>query len=176
VAGRALRLFSATLLLSLAAMAGPAAAAPRAVRTIDVTIVNFLYSPDPVTIDPGDTIRWTNLDSAPHSSVSIQPGFATLTLAQGQSTTTLFARSGTFAYVCGIHGASMRGTIVVTGTPAETAVPSTGVVGHLVEAVYERARPDRLVAGQDGGTVLLYASAALALLAVVRFAWTLRGR
>ncbi len=170
------RLAAATLLLLFAATAGPAAAAPRAARTVDVTIVNFTYSPDPVTIDPGDTIRWTNLDSAPHSSVSIQPQFATLTLAQGQTTTTLFSRSGTFVYVCGIHGASMRGTIVVTGTPVDTPVPSTGVVGHLVEAVFEQARPDRLVAGEGGGTALLYASAALALLAVAHFAWTLRRR
>lgn len=171
-----IRLCAATLLLLLAATAGPAAASPRAARTVDVTIVNFAYSPDPVTIDPGDTIRWTNLDGAPHSSVSIQPHFATVTLAQGQTTTTLFPRSGTFAYVCGIHGTSMRGTIVVTGTPADTPAPSTGLAGHLVEAVYERARPDRLVAGQESGPALLYASAALALLAVARLAWTLRRR
>ena len=173
---RAIRLSAATLLLLLATTAGPAASAPRAARTVDVTIVNFAYSPDPVTIDPGDTIRWTNLDSAPHSSVSVQPNFSTLTLAQGQTTTTLFPRSGTFAYVCGIHGTSMRGTIVVTGTPADTPAPSAGVIGHLVEAVYEQARPDRLATGEGGGTALLYASAALALLAVLRFAWTLRRR
>lgn len=173
MSARAIR-FSAAVLLLLGASAGTAVAATRAASTVDVTIVNFAFTPDPITIDPGDTIRWTNLDSAPHSAVSVQPGFVTVTLAQGQTTTTTFDRPGTFAYVCGIHGVSMRGTVIVRGTPADTPQPSAGVAGHIVDAVYEEARPDRLGPDAADGTPFLYASAALALLAVARFVWVLR--
>ncbi len=173
---RAIRLAIAVALLAWCGGAATALAAPRAARTVDVTIVNFAFSPDPITIDPGDTIRWTNLDSAPHSAVSVQPAFVTVTLAQGQTTTTTFERAGTFAYVCGIHGSSMRGTVVVRGTPAETPRPSGGVAGHIVDAVYQTARPDRMPTSEDPGSLGLYASAALALLGTARLVLLLRRR
>ncbi len=172
---RAVRFSAAAVLLALAATASPATAAPQAARTVDVAIVNFVYSPTPVTIDPGDTIRWTNFDSAPHSSVTVQPGFVTAILAQGQTTTTLFERPGSFEYICGVHGASMKGTVVVRGTPVDTPRASAGVVGHIVEAAFQEARPDRLETRGADNAVLLYASAALALIALVRFARILRG-
>lgn len=174
--GRAIRVAVAFALLAWCGGAATASAAPRSARTVDVTIVNFAFAPDPITIDPGDTIRWSNLDSAPHSAVSVQPEFITVTLAQGQTTTTAFLRAGTFAYVCGIHGTSMRGTVIVRGTPVETPRASAGIVGHIVDAVYQAARPDRMPTSEDPGPFVLYASAALALLATARLVLLLRRR
>ena len=103
--GSAVRLGLAAGLLLLAASATAASAAPLT-ATREVTIQGFAFAPAEITIDKGDTIVWTNMDSASHSAVSIQPGFVTLTLVQGQSTTTTFDRPGTYEYVCGIHGAT----------------------------------------------------------------------
>src|SRR5919204_1410029 len=38
--------------------------------TVDVSIQNFAFQPQNVTIAPGTTVRWTNMDSAPHTSTS----------------------------------------------------------------------------------------------------------
>ena len=149
-----------------------AAAAPHAARTIDVTIQNFIYSPDPITIDPGDTVRWTNLDTAQHSAVSVKEGFISAVIGQNQSASVTFNDAGTFAYVCAVHGASMKGTVIVRGTPVERA-PAAGPVGHLVSDQYQEARPD-VFASVPTVSPVLYGAAILALLAVARFVWVLR--
>ncbi|HZP97678.1 MAG TPA: cupredoxin domain-containing protein [Candidatus Limnocylindria bacterium] len=173
MSARAARFAAGLAFLAAVGSGGAASAAPVAGATVDVTIQNFVFSPSPITVDPGDTIRWTNLDSAPHSAVSVQPGFVTVTLAQGQTTTTTFDRPGTFDYVCGIHGTSMRGTVVVRGTPV-AAPASPRPAGHIVDDVFQEARPDRPAPTGTDGALALYASAALALVAVARFAWVLR--
>ena len=167
------RLAAAASALLLFGLATTAAAAPRGGVTVNVTIQNFVFTPRDLTLDPGDTIRWMNLDSAAHSAVSIKPGFVTLVLAQDQTTTTTFDRPGTFEYICGIHGVSMRGTIVVRGTPPETPRPSTAL-GHVVEDIFQEARPDVFVAAAFGGSPLLFASGALALIVFARVVWVLR--
>lgn len=151
-----------------------AVAAPRPARIVDVTIQNFAFSPVTTTIDPGDTIRWTNLDSASHSAVTIVTGFITMTLAQNQSTTTTFDRAGTFDYICGVHGPSMRGTVVVRGVVIATPSPTAGPGGHLVDDSFQQARPDVFESTANGTSPFVYATGALVLIALVRFAWVLR--
>ena len=169
--GRTLRLVAVAV--ALFALATNASAAPQP-ATVAVTIQNFVFMPTAITIDKGDTIRWTNLDSAPHSAVSIQPGFATATLAQGQTTTTTFDRPGTYEYLCGVHGQSMKGTVVVRGTPvAETAAPA-GAGGHVTVDSFTEARPDELGGVATNGALSLGVAAVLALAAIARFAWVLR--
>jgi hypothetical protein len=66
----------------------------------------------------------------------------------------------------------MKGTVVVRGAAlAQTAAPSSAT-GHIVLDAFEEARPDRLAAPAQ--TPYLYASVALALLALARAAWVLR--
>lgn len=169
--GRALRLVAVAV--ALFAFATNASAAPQP-ATVTVTIQNFVFMPTAITIDKGDIIRWTNLDSAPHSAVSIQPGFVTATLAQGQTTTTTFDRPGTYEYLCGVHGQSMKGTVVVRGTPvAETAAPA-GPGGHVTVDSFTEARPDELGGVATNGALYLGIAAVLALAAIARFAWVLR--
>lgn len=159
--------------LALAALLSIATATTaRAARTVEVTIQNFIYSPNVISVDPGDTIRWTNLDTAPHSAVSVNEGFISAVIGQNQSTTVLFTDPGTFEYICAVHGASMKGTVVVRGTPVERAKPA-GPVGHLVSDRYQEARPD-VFASVQGTPPTLYLAALLALAAVARFVWVLR--
>jgi plastocyanin len=170
---RALRLALGACALFLLCTTTTAQAAPTA-TTVDVTIQNFAFSPATITVEKGDTVRWTNLDSAPHGAVTVQPGFVTQILGQGQSTTTTFDRPGTFEYICNVHGASMRGTVVVRGTPVAETVAPAGPLGHIVVDTFAEARPDRVDARAAGASPLLYASVVLALLVVARFVWVLR--
>ena len=75
-----------------------------------VTIKNFAYAPASVTVSPGDTVTWTNQDSAPHTATG--KGFDTGTLNKGQSGSHTFSSSGSFSYICSIHP-NMKGTVVV---------------------------------------------------------------
>jgi plastocyanin len=88
-----------------------------------VTIQNFTFTPGQVTVRAGDTVTWTNRDGAAHSAKF--PSFSTPVLSQGQSASLVFGNAGTFNYICGIHGASMSGTVVVlaAATPPPTTPP-----------------------------------------------------
>jgi plastocyanin len=112
---------TATLLLFLAGMSaavgGPLAA------TSSVSIQNFAFAPASVTINAGDSVRWTNFDGVSHSARSVNDSFNTGTLGLGQSGTVMFNTAGTFDYICGIHGASMSGTVIVRSLA--TPAPST---------------------------------------------------
>jgi plastocyanin len=104
---------SVTIALGLAT--GAALAADR-----DVTISGFAYSPDPVTINVGDTVTWTNDDAQAHTATG--NGWNTGDLGNGESGSVTFQAAGTFEYMCGIHPA-MRGTVVVR--PAGGTTPPT---------------------------------------------------
>ena len=122
---RAVRLSLAAIALLFIGLTSSASAAPNA-ATASVSIQNFLFVPASLTINSGDSVKWTNLDAAAHSAFSQGGNFSTGSLATNQSATIAFNTAGTFAYICGIHGASMSGTIVVRApaTPVPTPVPT----------------------------------------------------
>jgi amicyanin len=78
-----------------------------------VTIQNFAFSPASVTIKVGDTVTWTNKDSAAHT-VTYDNGttFASSSLATGATFSFTFTKAGTYPYHCGVHP-NMKGTVVV---------------------------------------------------------------
>jgi plastocyanin len=86
-----------------AAPAGPAVAA---------TIIDFAFSPEPVTVKAGQTVTWTNKDPFAHSIKSGDGSFDSEPLGPGASYSAPFSTPGTYAYLCGIHN-SMTGTVVV---------------------------------------------------------------
>ena len=86
--------------------------APQAGNATKVTIKDFAFSPEPVTVKAGSAVTWTNDDGSVHSVKSGDGSFVSDNLAQGQSFSATFATPGTFAYVCGIHS-FMTGTVVV---------------------------------------------------------------
>ena len=88
---------------TIAAPAGLAVAA---------TIVDFAFSPEPVTVTAGQTVTWTNHDPFAHSIKSSDGSFDSASLGQGASYSATFSTPGTYAYLCGIHN-SMTGTVVV---------------------------------------------------------------
>jgi plastocyanin len=89
-----------------------------------VTIAGFAFDPATVTIQVGDSVTWTNDDSAPHTATAEDGSFDTGQLATGDSETVTFDTAGTFDYICSIHP-QMTGSVVVEAAGA-SAAPTTG--------------------------------------------------
>lgn len=77
-----------------------------------VLIASFAFSPSSLTVKVGDTVTWTNNDSASHTVVADDGSFKSADLGQGASYQFTFKTAGAYTYKCSIHP-SMTGTIVV---------------------------------------------------------------
>src|SRR5207302_6978563 len=101
----------ALVLIAAGVFAGGASA-----TTFDVHVINFTYTPDVLTVQPGDTVHWI-WDTPSHSTTSDDG----LTWDSGIHNTGftfdhLFGGPGageTFPYHCSFHGFGMAGTIKV---------------------------------------------------------------
>jgi plastocyanin/FtsP/CotA-like multicopper oxidase with cupredoxin domain len=79
----------------------------------DVSITASGFSPSSVTIPAGESVRWTNTDSTPHTATKDDHSWTSPTLAGGQTYFKTFTVKETIGYHCHIHP-DMTGTIVVT--------------------------------------------------------------
>lgn len=96
-----------------------------------VSVQNFAFAPQNLTVALGDTVRWTNRDGASHTTTATG-GAWKAPLAAGASVSITFTEVGTFVYRCDIHP-GMQGTVTVqavstpTATPAPAVAPTTAV-------------------------------------------------
>lgn len=81
-------------------------------ETVEVAIEDNAFNPATVNISTGDTVRWTNLDTASHTVEGTGTNFGSEVLNQGDSYEFLFTDAGTYDYYCSIHP-EMKGTVVV---------------------------------------------------------------
>ena len=82
-----------------------------------VSIINFAYDPDTLTVPVGTTVCWTNDDPTPHTVSSDDEGlFESGSMAQGETFAYTFNTEGTFGYHCQPHP-WMIATVTVTGAP-----------------------------------------------------------
>ena len=81
-----------------------------AVEANSVTIQNFAFNPDTLTVKQGTKVTWTNQDSTTHKIKS--DVFNSSDLSQGDTFAFTFNTKGSFDYSCAIHP-SMTGKIVV---------------------------------------------------------------
>lgn len=93
--------------------ASSGAAAGPAVATNKVTIQNFAFSPESVTVPVGTTVTWTNADSEAHTVTAKDNTFHSPTMDTGATFQYTFTKPGTYPYLCTIHP-FMLGTVVVT--------------------------------------------------------------
>lgn len=75
-----------------------------------ITIQNFAFNPQAVTVKQGTKVTWTNEDTAVHAINS--DTFNSQNLNQGDKYEFTFNNKGSFDYICGIHP-YMKGKIVV---------------------------------------------------------------
>lgn len=79
-----------------------------------VSIQDFQFQPATITIEPGDTVVWTNLDFTAHNVTG--DGFVSGNLGNGAQFAHDFTDVGTFAYLCTLHS-GMTGTVEVAAAP-----------------------------------------------------------
>jgi plastocyanin len=97
------------LMTALALLLGTQAAAA---EDVSILIKNFDFGPMNVTVAPGTTVVWKNLDGEPHTVASADGLFRSQALDQNDSYRFTFDKAGTFRYICSIHP-NMKATITV---------------------------------------------------------------
>lgn len=107
-------ILKASLAAPLAAAAATTvnAAGHAAHETHEVAIEGFKFVPADLTIAEGDTVRFTNKDSAPHTATADNGAFDTKRLNRGQSAALKFPSKGKFSYFCEFHP-NMKGSITI---------------------------------------------------------------
>jgi plastocyanin len=78
-----------------------------------LTIDNFTFKPDTITVPVGTKVVWENDDDIPHSIVETTGKFHSAALDTDDKFGFTFDRAGTFEYFCGLHP-HMKGKVVVT--------------------------------------------------------------
>ena len=76
-----------------------------------VAIKGFKFAMD-VTVTPGSTVTWKNLDGEPHTVASADGLFRSPALDQNDSFSFKFDKPGVYKYICSIHP-KMRAMITV---------------------------------------------------------------
>jgi plastocyanin len=104
---------------------GPAPAEP------SVSIEGFAFLPKTLTIEPGQSVTWTNKDASPHTVTSTTSAFDSSTLSQNQTFQHQFTSPGSFSYFCAFHP-GMTGTIIVQGPEYKIYLPITTRVASIV--------------------------------------------
>lgn len=94
--------------------------------TVSVTVRDFAFEPETLTVQTGSRVRWTNQGPSEHTVTSDSTGvFASGTLASptpgpyggsggGGIYHYLTSTAGTFSYRCSIHPSLMQGVLIVT--------------------------------------------------------------
>jgi plastocyanin len=115
---------------------GPTSNFQTVAAVTDVSIIDFAFEPQVVTITAGSSVRWTNNGSFIHTSTSDTGVWNSGDIAPGSMFTETFDTPGTYAYHC-MHHPFMMGTIVVlsSGQPPES-VSIAGASEITVSAAY----------------------------------------
>jgi plastocyanin len=78
-----------------------------------ISIANFLFGPEQVTVAAGAPVNWVNTDASPHQvTIRGDKPQRTAVLLKGQSAQLSFAQAGNYEYICGLHP-NMKGKIEV---------------------------------------------------------------
>src|SRR4051794_3377165 len=92
--------------------AAVACAVPAQAFAANITVSTLGFNPGSVTINPGDTVTWTNPDTATHQVTSKKAGFSSPVLSTGQSFSFVFKSAGTFSIDEALNK-KLHGTVVV---------------------------------------------------------------
>ena len=79
---------------------------------ISLTISNFTFRPDAISVPIGTKIVWENSDDIPHSVVETTGKFRSPALDTEDKFSFTFDKAGSYEYFCGLHP-HMKGKVVV---------------------------------------------------------------
>jgi plastocyanin len=128
----------ALVVATLVALAGAgwfARTATAAPQSIAVEMINFGFSPAAANVHAGDTVIWTNHDTAPHD-VTVTRGLVAIhspLLDTGQTWSYTFTTPGTYDYICSIHP-DMHAVVTVAAAPVQRQRPASVVTVPAVIA------------------------------------------
>jgi len=77
-----------------------------------VGISKMKFSPSSLTIQSGDTVIWKNSDDHHHSVVAEDDSFKSENLANGDTFSHTFKKTGKYPYACSYHP-RMKGEVIV---------------------------------------------------------------
>jgi plastocyanin len=123
------------LLLAPALGAHAARSAAHAHTTMRITIQNFAFSPQTLTVAPGTIVIWTNKDRVNHtvtSDTGAWPGSGIL--ATNQTFSRTFAKAGTYPYHCALHP-SMTAKVTVGSGGVSGGNMTGGAMGSMPVAM-----------------------------------------
>ncbi len=86
--------------------------APAAPQNTAADISDFLFTPNPITLQRGTSVIWTNRDGTQHTVTADDNKFKSKNLNTGDMFAQTLDAPGTYTYHCSIHP-FMKGTIVV---------------------------------------------------------------
>ncbi|MEZ0240100.1 MAG: cupredoxin domain-containing protein [Chloroflexota bacterium] len=92
-----------------------ACAESTAPTTIEATVRDYSFGPEPIKAKVGDVITWTNAGPNEHTATLDDGSCGTDNLNTGDAGSLTFSAPGTYAYHCEIHPTRMKGTIEVGG-------------------------------------------------------------
>ena len=84
----------------------------KASASATVTISDFKFTPDTVTVNEGDTVTFNNDGPTVHTATADDGSFDTGSLREGESGSATFTQAGTITYFCQPHP-FMKGSVVV---------------------------------------------------------------
>jgi plastocyanin len=109
------------LLIPIAAVLALALPAPSLAATVQIKIIATGFSPKTVTINQGDTIKWTNDDKINHQLVANNGAFASPIIKPGGTYSFTFNTAGKINYHDALHP-TLTGTITVKGPPPQISL------------------------------------------------------
>jgi len=95
--------------------------APAPAKTVTVDISKLGFVPSAVTVQAGDSVTWTNKDTANHQVVCTTCPFTSAVLAPGQTASFTFSKAGKFTTVDPLNK-NKKGTVTVTAAPTTVSV------------------------------------------------------
>jgi plastocyanin len=103
----------ATVVVSTAAIAGPAMAATKTVKVGDIWFISKAKNHGTVKAKVGDTVKWVWVGKFPHNvTVSSGPAkFKSKTMKKG-SYSEKITKAGTYKIICTIHGAKAQSMVL----------------------------------------------------------------
>lgn len=98
---------------------------PTLATTHFVSIKDSTFSPERMAIYPGDTVTWTQDDSAEHTVTSQERVFDSGPLTSGEMFSFTFSDKGDFSYYCVFHGAGAMSGVISVVEPTANTPPQT---------------------------------------------------
>jgi plastocyanin len=105
-------ILSVLFLVAILALETSNLSAPARAADATVTIDNFTFEPQRLTVTAGTTVTWANQDDIPHTVASDTKLFKSKALDTDDKFSFTFATPGVYDYFCSMHP-HMTGEIVV---------------------------------------------------------------